>query len=292
MAVQRDGKILIGGTFTSIGGEPRSNFARLNSDGSLDTGYTLDASGDVSSIAVQADGKIFVCGDFFTLGGNAGAYLARLNVDGSFDSSFTRGNVRSREALALQADGRLLVMGVRSERVLNDPAASALSVPSPGRIQWLRGGSTPEADEVRFSLSQNSGATWSPLGLGLRIPGGWELTGLELPTNGLVRAQARVRSGESRGSSGLVETSISFAFNPADFLRFTEITRLPDGRVRVQFTGDNSVSWIGVGSTNMASPLMDWTPLGPATQISPGQFEFVDSDASDHPSRFYRIRSP
>src|SRR5262245_39430326 len=40
MALQSDGKILIGGSFSSINGTSRSHFARLNSNGSLDTGFS------------------------------------------------------------------------------------------------------------------------------------------------------------------------------------------------------------------------------------------------------------
>ncbi len=38
-AVQPDGKIIIGGQFTSVLGVARSNIARLNADGTLDTGF-------------------------------------------------------------------------------------------------------------------------------------------------------------------------------------------------------------------------------------------------------------
>jgi uncharacterized delta-60 repeat protein len=62
-AVQPDGKILIGGGFSSAGGIPRPNLARLNSDGTLDTAYEpgIACCNDfVRSIAVQDDGKILV----------------------------------------------------------------------------------------------------------------------------------------------------------------------------------------------------------------------------------------
>src|SRR6267143_6960283 len=69
VVVQPDGKILIGGTFTTIspnGGVAvaRNRIARLNPDGTLDTAFDPSANGDVYSIAVQADGKILVAGVF------------------------------------------------------------------------------------------------------------------------------------------------------------------------------------------------------------------------------------
>ena len=62
--MQPDGKILIGGSFTTVLGVTRNNIARLNTDGTLDTAFNPNANDDVYSIAVQADGKILVGGVF------------------------------------------------------------------------------------------------------------------------------------------------------------------------------------------------------------------------------------
>ena len=64
-AVQPDGKILIGGNFTTVLGVARNNIARLNTDGTLDTAFNPNADSDVYAIAVQADGKI-LAGGYFT----------------------------------------------------------------------------------------------------------------------------------------------------------------------------------------------------------------------------------
>ena len=71
VVVQPDGKILIGGDFTTLspnGGAAvtRNHIARLNPDGTLDTAFNPNANGAVYSIAVQADGKILVGGGFTT----------------------------------------------------------------------------------------------------------------------------------------------------------------------------------------------------------------------------------
>jgi hypothetical protein len=39
-------------------------------------------------------------------------------------------------------------------------------------------------------------------------------------------------------------------------------------------------------------PLSNWTTLGAATEVSPGQFQFTDPQATNTPQRFYRVRSP
>src|SRR6185436_1974341 len=56
-AVQPDGKIVLGGGFTTVGGTARTNSARILASGSLDAGYTANANGDVFGTLVQADGK-------------------------------------------------------------------------------------------------------------------------------------------------------------------------------------------------------------------------------------------
>src|SRR5262249_23927579 len=38
--------------------------------------------------------------------------------------------------------------------------------------------------------------------------------------------------------------------------------------------------------------LVDWADIGPASETSPGQFQFEDTDGAIWPARFYRIRAP
>jgi len=111
LAVQADGKVLIGGYFETMGGVSRRRIARLNADGSLDTGFNPNANDEVSSLAVQADGKVLIGGNFTTVGGVTRNHIARLNTDGSLDIGFNpiaNGWVNS---LAVQADGKVLIGG-------------------------------------------------------------------------------------------------------------------------------------------------------------------------------------
>jgi uncharacterized delta-60 repeat protein len=118
MAVQTDGKIVVGGSFSMLGGggtgtTARSFIARLNSDGSLDTSFNPGANSTVYSFAVQSDGKILVGGNFTMLGGNARNHIARLNgdVSGTLDNSFNPGADNTVVAIVAQADGTTLVGG-------------------------------------------------------------------------------------------------------------------------------------------------------------------------------------
>jgi uncharacterized delta-60 repeat protein len=69
VGVQPDGKILVGGSFTTWGGQTRNRIARLNTNGSLDTTFNPDASSTVYCMTFQPDGKLLVGGGFATLRG-------------------------------------------------------------------------------------------------------------------------------------------------------------------------------------------------------------------------------
>ena len=96
----------MGGYFIPTNGEPRSQIARLNEDGSLDMSFRPTVSAPaIQAFALQSDGKILA-------GGNA--YLARLKDDGSPDPTFTTdliGNAGGVLALAMQPGGKVLVGG-------------------------------------------------------------------------------------------------------------------------------------------------------------------------------------
>lgn len=108
---QADGKILVGGRFDSIGGQPRNNIARLNADGSLDTAFDPNANGEIRKIALQPDGKIVLGGVFTEIGGQTRGNIARLNADGKLDMSFNPNADAGVFSMALQTDGKILVGG-------------------------------------------------------------------------------------------------------------------------------------------------------------------------------------
>jgi uncharacterized delta-60 repeat protein len=113
LAVQGDGKIVVGGEFDKLGGRDRSRIGRLNPDGSLDTSFNADAGRPrVNCLAVQADGRILVGGEFETLNGQSRSGIGRLNADGSLDTEFNPGADWARvNSLAVQAGGKILVGG-------------------------------------------------------------------------------------------------------------------------------------------------------------------------------------
>ncbi|MCJ7548861.1 MAG: PKD domain-containing protein, partial [Anaerolineae bacterium] len=170
LAVQADSKIVVGGSFTTLGGGARNRIARLNHDGTLDTTFNPGADGAVYALAVQADGKIVVGGDFTTLGGQTRNRIARLSSD-----------TAALQHLTVAGDG--------------------------ASVTWMRSGASPEVWRVTFEQSTD-GVPYAPLGKGTRIAGGWQLSGLTLPRrqNLFIRARGYYSTGLYNGSGSVVES--------------------------------------------------------------------------------------
>ena len=101
LAIQTDGKIIAGGSFSSFDNEPAGNIVRLTREGDLDINFGADSIPDpvsysfpndaVNSIAIQSDGKIVIGGTFTQCGSYSRSKLARFNSNGTFDADFDPG---------------------------------------------------------------------------------------------------------------------------------------------------------------------------------------------------------
>lgn len=93
MALQPDGKILVGGGNMVVGGFGRSGLVRLNGNGSVDTAFSpFIGNPFLNAVLVQDDGKIIVAGNFSSVNGISRTNIARINGDGSLDNGFNAGN--------------------------------------------------------------------------------------------------------------------------------------------------------------------------------------------------------
>lgn len=149
--IQNDGKILVGGNFTTYNGSSSNRLIRLNNDGTVDTSFNISGGFDatVRAIEVQTDGKILVGGDFTTFNGAAKKGFVRLNSNGTIDNYFYIGvgpnsNVNS---IHIQTDGKILVGGLFS--TFNNTAYKNL-------VRLLSGGS------IDTSFNIGSGFVYQP----------------------------------------------------------------------------------------------------------------------------------
>ncbi|ACB74442.1 putative Ig domain-containing protein [Opitutus terrae] len=173
-ALQTDGRIVVGGAFTSIAGETRNYVARLNANGTIDPTLTSNPNGEVTAVLLQRDGKVVIGGRFNQVDGLARAGLARIATTSS-----------------------------------NTGAVAFTTNAARNAVTWVRSGVAPEISSAYLETSADL-ATWTTLGQATRVPNStnWQVTGVTLPTDPTtpvyVRASAIVGS-NPQSSTGLIE---------------------------------------------------------------------------------------
>lgn len=119
ISIDENGKILVGGNFTTVSGSNYNKFLRLNSDGSKDTsfiigtGFGTQMSYQVNAINVQPGGRILVGGTFLNFNGTSSPFFTALNPDGTRNTQFNVGKSfkGTIQAILTQQDGKILVGG-------------------------------------------------------------------------------------------------------------------------------------------------------------------------------------
>jgi uncharacterized delta-60 repeat protein len=277
IVIQGDGRILIGGTFTLVGGASHTGIMRLNANGSPDT-YTTNLAGGIASptafsLTTQTDGKVIVGGTFGSAGGLSRNGLARISDDGTVDSAFVLSGAASQGIILntiVQSDGKILAGGpllagtsvTYFTRLNNDAATQTLNITNSNTVQWMRGGTSPETQQASLDVSTDAGANWTTVGTGTRISGGWQFTGLSLTGSGQVRARARVTGGNYSGSSGLVEQVQSFTVVPTTYTISTSAIPIAGGILSGGGTFNSGATVAVVATTNPGYKFTNWTEGG------------------------------
>ena len=243
ITLQADGKIVLGGGFTTLWGQSRKYIGRLNANGTLDTNFTAQTDSNVRALAIQSDGKILVGGAFSVLAGSNRSCIGRL------------GNTNS---LAFQ-------------RLIFD---------NPNLI-WTRGGSSPEIWLATFEYCPD-GVSWLPLGSGNWTspqspgdPGSWVLAGVAPPPNAILRARGFTAGGDYNGSSGLVETvslpnlAISSPFRDSNG-QFSFNQTGPAGLSVIVESSADLRTWIPVRTNTLGANPQQFADLAPA--VNPQRF--------------------
>lgn len=209
IAVQPDGKILVGGSFYNFNGVTSRRLVRLMLDGSVDNSFNIGtgANSAVAGVVVQPDGKILVAGSFSQWDGATVGGIVRLLVDGSVDPAFnvgagTNSNVND---LVLRPDGKIVIGGYFTQ--YNGTTRNQLA-------QLNADGTL----DTSFDPGEGGGTSYSVVGMALAadgklICGGNFWTWQGATVNGLVRIGAdgaRDASFNSVGSAqpGIVKVAI------------------------------------------------------------------------------------
>jgi len=118
LLLQSDGKIMIGGDFTTVGGVSRSRIARINSNGTLDTTFVVGTGFGGPAITIQtinknSSGDYFVGGQFTSYSGVARNNFIKLTSNGSIDNTFSIGTGVDNivQSILVQPDDKVILTG-------------------------------------------------------------------------------------------------------------------------------------------------------------------------------------
>jgi uncharacterized delta-60 repeat protein len=118
--LQNDGKIIVGGRFSTYQGESHNGLIRLHTNGSIDRSFNTGTGFSngpfavyINQVVLQSDGKILVGGTFTRYNGEECKNLVRINPDGTLDKSFNTPAIFEGEVktIIVQPDGRILLGG-------------------------------------------------------------------------------------------------------------------------------------------------------------------------------------
>jgi uncharacterized delta-60 repeat protein len=225
--IQADGKIVIGGVFTTYNGTTANRILRLNTDGTIDNTFNTGSglNGAVIDIEIQTDGKILLGGAFTTYNGESNVSLIRLNSDGTRDSSFLRSTNTNNgvQNIKVLPDGKIIVVGIFT--LYNGVSLS--------RIVKLNSDGTIDGTFSIGTGFQTSEANYIRLQPDGKIIIGGQFTGYnDSPSNRIIRLN----------SDGTRDTSFAVATGFNSFVRY--IALQSDGKILVggDFTTYNGFS--------------------------------------------------
>jgi uncharacterized delta-60 repeat protein len=113
---QPDGKVIVGGSFSTFFGLGKRYLGRLTPSGGLDTGFTGSVGPDLNVFGVTVDpqGRVLIAGQFGKFGGNPMRGIGRLLPDGSRDPDFEFAPTVSSSFIQeypLDSQGRIVAYG-------------------------------------------------------------------------------------------------------------------------------------------------------------------------------------
>lgn len=238
IAIQSDGRVLVGGDFTNVDGVTVNHIARLNSDGSLDNSFTgniaTSTNGTVNAIAVQLDGRIVVAGQFSQASGVTRNGITRLLPNGAVDPSidFGDGANGAVDALVIQPGNQMLVIGGGFTQY-NDKAA--------GHVARIYGGSETGSGAFEFTSGNyqvdENGVQQL---IGIRRTGG--TSGPNADGSGNISVNFATSDGTAVAGINYSSVNLNASFPPGEVLEYIPVPVMDDSNITPNLTVNLTLS--------------------------------------------------
>jgi uncharacterized delta-60 repeat protein len=302
LAVQADGRILAGGTFTFFDGQVlHSGLCRLRPSGALDPSFVVregahqvgnpNVLGDVRAIVPQGDGSILIGGTFGAYNGVPRGGLARLTAAGAVDSAFVPTTDGRCNALLPLPDGRLVAGGwffnangtaakniaiFSANGALDTNTASAggaagevfdLQVAANGRIQFC-------GDSSNFEYSTEARGVWRMISGLTNLPGSIQLAAASARgSEGGSVTLTVTRSGGSGGAVTVGYDTVPVTAAGSDFQHATGTLTWADGdaspkSVTIALASDSLAEPAETFTLGLGAPVLGAASLGGVLQAT------------------------
>jgi len=239
------------------------------------------------------DGKVLVTGGGFLVGDMPLATSIAELYDPRTETWSLTGSMnvrRMNHTATLLPDGKVLVTGGDASAELLAETSAEEYNPATGTWSLVGGMTTPRVYHT---------ATLLPNGEVIFIGGTCgqftDRDDLQFLSSQMLRSPASLASTEVYGNIAPilpVPPMPLTAVPPLASIDLNKSQTLPTGAFRLSFENTPGASFTVLASTNLLLPIINWTVLGPANEVSYGQYQFIDPQATNFPQRFYRLRSP
>ena len=114
---------------------------------------------------------------------------------------------------------------------------------------------------------------------------------IDAGNDGLAVGFATDQRGQPRVIGAHVDIgAVEGGFNPS--FPLSDLTKLGSGNVQFSFSNLSGPTYHVLASPDVAAPFNTWSDLGAPLEAPAGTFTFTDLQATNYPSRFYRVTTP
>ena len=315
MTLLPNGKVLVAGGIAAVGGTISSAELYDPDSGTWSTTGSMNAARACHTATLLPDGKVLVAGGSIGTVPPPFADLSSAELydpdSGTWSTTGSMNAARAGHTATLLPDGKVLVAGGDSSY----HAFSSAELYDPDSGIWTTTNSLNVARSGHTATLLSCGKVLIAGGYGTNCLASTELYD---PTNGTWTTSAAMNvarvgdvatlltNGDLLVTGGYMPVTGGYTIDEAtnstevfDYLSvpvpttttLTEATKLDSGLFRFTFTNTPGASFGVLTTTNAALPMSDWTLLGGVLEVVAGQFQFTDPQATNHPQRFYRLRS-
>ena len=253
-----------GGFILAVQEAGGSHFMRFDKNWLPDFSYTNHfetGQNSCLSLVLQPDGKLLVGGRIAKLNGELFPGLMRLDKNGAIDHGFVFGRDGIIDApvmgMALQNDGQIVIVGEFSK-------VNGVDCPHIARLN--SDGTLEQSFQKHFASYEN----------------------LVAPKR--VKVHSLAAATAPNNSKIITNTDSTGAVEPIIQTILITSLNVVNGMAVLQFEGNPNSSYILQASTDLSQP--DWTNIATTQTDSTGKGTLCDTDAQNHPVRFYRVATP